>query len=114
MAPRLVREGKEIRETPREILAPFKRPPVVEGKRIDFHGKPIAVFEVEGELYGIDAVCPHEGGPLDEGLVEKGCVTCPLHNYCFNLKSGLCLNEPSLKVETYQVEKDGDRYTVKP
>jgi nitrite reductase/ring-hydroxylating ferredoxin subunit len=110
MAPRLVRESKTLREAPREIP---KGPVVVGGKRIESEGKAIAVFEVEEDLHAIDAVCPHEGGPLDQGVVENGCVTCPWHNYKFNLKTGACVNEPNFKVETYAVEREGEGFRIR-
>jgi nitrite reductase/ring-hydroxylating ferredoxin subunit len=113
MAPRLVREGKALREAPREIADPNAPPPVMGGKRVEIDGKPVAVFEMGGEIQAIDAVCPHEGGPLEQGMVEKGCVTCPWHNYRFILKSGICVNEPSYRVNTYPVQQVGDTLVLK-
>lgn len=113
MAPRLVREGKALREAPREIADPNAAAPVMGGKRVEIDGKPIAVFEVGGEQLAVDAVCPHEGGPLEQGVVEKGCVTCPWHNYRFNLKSGICVNEPTYRVNTYPVQQVGDTLVLK-
>ena len=113
MAPRLVREGKALREAPREITDPNAPAPVVGGKRIVLDGKPVAVFEVEGNFFAIDAVCPHEGGPLEQGTVEKGCVTCPWHGYRFNLKTGACVNEPAYRVNSYRVEREGEELVVK-
>ncbi|MBI3541132.1 MAG: nitrite reductase (NAD(P)H) small subunit, partial [Deltaproteobacteria bacterium] len=114
MVPHLVRTGrKALRETPREIGDSNSPPPVIGGQKVLVDGKSIAVFEVGTELYGVDAVCPHEGGPLEQGVVEKGCVTCPWHNYKFNLKTGICVNEPSLKVATYPVEKTDAGLVIK-
>jgi hypothetical protein len=42
----------------------------------------------------IAAVCPHLGGPLAEGTVEDGCVTCPWHGYRFDLRTGRCVSGP--------------------
>ena len=112
MVPRLVREGKVLREAPREVVDPNAPPPVVGGKRVMVDGKPVALFEVQGNLYAVDAVCPHEGGPLEQGVVEQGCVTCPWHSYKFNLKSGGCLNEPTLRISTYRVVKEGEGVRV--
>ncbi len=110
MVPRLVRAGKALRETAREVST---GPVVTGGKRIEVDGKPIAVFEVAGDLHGIDAVCPHEGGPLEQGVVEGGCVTCPWHQYRFNLKTGVCVTEPAFKVATYPMEKRDGNLVVK-
>lgn len=113
MVPRLVRSGKErLREAPPEFLNASPPQPALGGKRVEIDGKTVAVFEENGKCYGIDAICPHEGGPLDEGSLAEGCVTCPLHNYKFNLKNGRCLTDPSLKVDTYRVKKDGANFSV--
>ncbi len=113
MAPRLVRERKALREATREIVDPKAPPPVVGGKRVIVEGKPVAVFESGENLYAFDAVCPHEGGPLEQGTLEHECVTCPWHNYKFNLKTGVCVNEPTLHVKTYPVVREGESYVLK-
>jgi len=48
----------------------------------------IAFFNVAGELFAVDDVCPHFAGPLHEGHVEGETVTCPLHGWCFSLRDG--------------------------
>jgi nitrite reductase (NADH) small subunit len=35
--------------------------------------------------------CPHKGGPLSEGIVHGHAVTCPLHNWVFDLETGMAL-----------------------
>ena len=49
----------------------------------------------------MDAECPHAGGPLAEGTIENGCVTCPWHDYSFELASGRCHSDPDLEARTY-------------
>ena len=52
-------------------------------------GMTIALFRtVEDEVYAIEDKCPHRGGPLSQGIVHDGCVTCPLHNWVISLKTG--------------------------
>jgi len=67
-------------------------------------GKQLALFlHADGRIFAVDAECPHAGGPLDEGSV-KGCeVTCPLHDYKFDLISGRCSTDPGLSLRTYPV-----------
>ena len=48
----------------------------------------IAVFNVAGEIFAIDDVCPHFAGSLAEGLVDGETVACPLHGWCFDLRDG--------------------------
>ncbi|HZP46185.1 MAG TPA: Rieske (2Fe-2S) protein [Candidatus Binataceae bacterium] len=49
----------------------------------------IALFRLRnGEIYALDAVCPHREGPLAEGVIGNGTVVCPLHGYRFSLRDG--------------------------
>jgi nitrite reductase/ring-hydroxylating ferredoxin subunit len=56
--------------------------------RVEFGGAPFRLVLVAGELLAHAAICPHWLGPLDEGEVEDGCVTCPWHGYRFDVESG--------------------------
>jgi nitrite reductase (NADH) small subunit len=48
----------------------------------------VALFNVNGEFFALDGVCPHQGGPLAEGEL-KGCVvTCPWHSWPFDVRTG--------------------------
>jgi len=48
----------------------------------------IALFNVDGRFYAIENACPHQGGPMAEGWVADGCVTCPWHAWTFELATG--------------------------
>ena len=48
----------------------------------------IALFNVAGEFYAIDGVCPHQGGPLAEGALTGCIVTCPWHGWQFDVTTG--------------------------
>lgn len=49
----------------------------------------VAVFRTGDDRYfGLDDRCPHRGGPLSEGIVHGGAVTCPLHGWVIDLESG--------------------------
>lgn len=49
----------------------------------------IAVFRTgDNHFYAIDDRCPHQGGPLSQGIVHGAAVTCPLHNFVIALDSG--------------------------
>ena len=67
-------------------------------------GKQLALFRhADGRIFAVDAECPHAGGPLDEGTVKNCEVTCPLHDYRFDLVSGRCSTDPGLTLQTYPV-----------
>ena len=49
----------------------------------------IALFRaLDGAVFAVDDRCPHKGGRLSQGIVHGHAVTCPLHNWVFDLQSG--------------------------
>jgi nitrite reductase (NADH) small subunit len=49
----------------------------------------IAVFRTaKDEVFALEDKCPHKNGPLSQGIVHDGCVTCPLHNWVISLETG--------------------------
>jgi len=63
---------------------------------------------VDGNFQALDDTCPHRGGPLSEGFVEEGVVTCPWHGWQFQLASGECLTDPNTCQTKYEVKVEGD------
>ena len=68
----------------------------------------LAVFRSSGVLYALDGMCAHQGGPLAEGTVQAGCVTCPWHGWQYELATGIqTINRQPLQ-QTFPVrEIDG-------
>jgi methionine sulfoxide reductase heme-binding subunit len=64
----------------------------------------IAVYKHENKLYAIHNVCKHQGGPLGEGKIIDGCITCPWHGYQYLPHNGQ--SPPPFKeaVSTYDVK----------
>jgi nitrite reductase/ring-hydroxylating ferredoxin subunit len=56
--------------------------------RVEVDGMLVAVFNVEGRLYGLEAQCGHRKGPLDQGTISGTAVKCPWHGAQFELESG--------------------------
>jgi ferredoxin-nitrite reductase len=82
------------------------------GEAGSHEGEEMAVFRSNGQLYGVQNICPHEGGQLCKGWIEDGEVVCPLHGYKFNLKTGSCSTDPNLKVKVFKLIVQGDQFTV--
>jgi nitrite reductase (NADH) small subunit len=81
--------------------------PLWEGRRVTLDGERIAIFRTEEGVHAVAAECPHAGGPLQDGLVADGCVTCPLHGWRFDLRSGEQIGGAA-GLRTYEVvERDG-------
>ncbi|MDA1137334.1 MAG: Rieske 2Fe-2S domain-containing protein [Planctomycetota bacterium] len=57
-------------------------------KVCEINRRHVAVYNVEGKHHAIDDYCPHAGGSLSDGWVEKNCAVCPLHGYEFSLENG--------------------------
>lgn len=80
-----------------------------------------------GSLHGIRNRCPHQGGPLCLGTVRERIVgapglyelggrsvlRCPWHGWEFDLETGRCLDEPSLRAAVYMVRVDGGRVLIR-
>ena len=57
----------------------------------------VAVFRTgAAQVFAASNACPHKGGPLSEGIVHGTRVTCPLHNWVFDLETGTALGEEAL------------------
>lgn len=70
----------------------------------------IAVFRTaEDEVFATSDRCPHKGGPLSEGIVHGTSVTCPLHNWVFDLNSGEAQGADEGKIDTYAIRIENGR-----
>lgn len=74
---------------------------------VDVNGQAIALFNLDGTFHAIDNTCAHRGGPLGEGDVEGETVVCPWHTWQYSIKTGVCVNNPSACVKTYEVKVEG-------
>jgi nitrite reductase/ring-hydroxylating ferredoxin subunit len=78
-------------------------------------GRSYSVFAVNGGLEVTDAQCPHHGGPLAEGVIRDGVVTCPWHWYSFELRSGECRTAAGYRLRKYPVvSRNGRLYAELP
>ena len=73
-------------------------------------GEDIAIFNAGEEFYAINNTCPHQGGPLNEGVLEDNLITCPWHGWQYDLKSGCPIITPNLR--TYPLRRDGDTLQI--
>ena len=60
-----------------------------QGKRFIVDDIEVAVFKIDGEVFALSNICPHQHTALIyDGFVEDGCVVCPAHGWMFDLKTG--------------------------
>ena len=64
-------------------------------------GERIAVFRQGNQIGAISNVCRHQGGPLGEGRILDGCVTCPWHGFQYRLEDGCSPPPFTEKISTY-------------
>ena len=57
-------------------------------------------------------VCPHKQGPLNEGIVHGTKVTCPLHNWVFDLETGKALGADEGRIETFAARVEDGRVLI--
>ena len=75
---------------------------------VSFNKEVVALFRRDDEVFAVGDECPHQGGSLAEGWVDGDIVTCPLHGWEFDLRSGACMTIPGEKVSRYAVTVEGD------
>lgn len=81
------------------------------GLAVTVAGREIALFRVDGAVYAIDGACPHAGGPLAQGEIKAGIVTCPWHGWTFHACSGCSLKPAGNDVDSYPVKvEEGSIY----
>ncbi len=68
----------------------------------------LALFNVEGTVYALDGVCPHQGGPLGQGELCGSIVTCPWHGWQFDVTSGQHQLNPRIAQPRYDVRVEDD------
>jgi nitrite reductase/ring-hydroxylating ferredoxin subunit/DMSO/TMAO reductase YedYZ heme-binding membrane subunit len=77
-------------------------------------GERVAVFRHQGRVSAISNVCQHQNGPLGEGKIIDGCVTCPWHGYQYEPATGASPPPFEEKVPTFRTRIVGDRVFVDP
>lgn len=77
-------------------------------------GERVAIFRHDGKLSCVSNVCRHQMGPLGEGRIVDGCITCPWHGYQYHPESGTSPPPFTEKVETFDVRLAGNRVLVHP
>lgn len=74
----------------------------------------IAIFRNGGSISAVTNVCAHQGGPLGEGKIVDGCITCPWHGYQYRAEDGCSPPPFTEKIHTYQVRVRGSRVMLNP
>ncbi len=73
-----------------------------------------AIFKYDGKLSAVSNVCKHQNGPLGEGKIVDGCITCPWHGYQYQPHDGCAPPPFTEKIATYKLKLDGDKIYINP
>lgn len=75
-------------------------------------GEAIVLVKAGGEVCAVGAACTHYGGPLAEGIVERGTIRCPWHHARFDLRTGAAERPGRDPIPCYGIEQQGGRVRV--
>jgi len=77
-------------------------------------GERIAVFRYDGKVSCVSSVCQHQNGPLAEGRIVDGCITCPWHGYQYRPENGTSPPPFTERIPTFNVQLRDGRVLVDP
>jgi nitrite reductase/ring-hydroxylating ferredoxin subunit len=83
-------------------------------KTVLINGENIAIFRHGGKLSAVSNLCRHQNGPLGEGRIIDGCITCPWHGYQYYPQNGQSPPPFTEKIGTYAVRCVGASVWVDP
>lgn len=72
-------------------------------------GEPLALCRTTEGVFALDGACPHAGGPLGDGTLDGHTLTCPYHGWAFDITTGACAMDESLRANARPVDvRDGE------
>ncbi len=89
------------------ICSQSELPPVGQVRECLVGSRAFCVANVDGTIAVLDGECPHQGGPLGEGVIEAGRVVCPWHSFAYDVHTGATPQDPELKVQVFEAKVEG-------
>ena len=90
---------------------------IPEGQGIVVHlrdADPVAIFRDGGRLSAVTNLCAHQNGPLGEGRVIDGCITCPWHGFQYRVADGCAPPPYTEKLPTYRLRVEDGKVLLDP
>jgi nitrite reductase (NADH) small subunit len=75
-------------------------------------GGAVALVRIGGQVFAVDNACPHRGGELGHGDLQGHHLYCPLHAWCFDVRTGEAFFPAGAKVPRFEVREVGGRVLV--
>jgi nitrite reductase (NADH) small subunit len=85
-----------------------------EGEVCEMAGGALCVTRVGGVISVLDNYCPHNEGPLGQGMIEDGKVVCPYHGWAFDVKTGVTDQSTQLKARVFESVIQNGELLVRP
>ncbi len=103
-----------LRENGFRQICPVGEIPENRGKTVFVEGENIAIFKYDDHISAVNNICKHQMGPLGEGKVIDGCITCPWHGYQYHPENGQSPAPFDEKVTTYETRIANGHIWVNP
>ena len=81
--------------------------PLLTPTLVTVNGEDVVLDRRSDEIFAIGNECPHQGGNLCDGWIEGDILSCPLHGWEFDLRTGVCMTIPGERASRYAVSVDG-------
>lgn len=98
--------------TPVKIGVTLDLPEPGKVKEFMASGRMLCVANLDGEIYAMDNICLHWGGPLGRGVIHQGKVVCPWHGWCFDPKTGEGPPKAKGRLEVFKVRIEEEEVFV--
>ena len=81
---------------------------------VEIDDRLVVVLHVSGEVFAIDDVCTHDGGPLGEGELDDHTIACPRHGAKFDIRTGAAVTMPATRpTKVHGVKVEGGEVFVR-
>ena len=87
--------------------------PLGVGREVLVGRRHIAIFRLDEGIFAIDNLCLHQAGPLCDGTVEAGVVTCPWHGWSYDIRTGILVQDGKMGVACHPTRVVGDVVQVR-
>lgn len=111
---RIDRRRVEVEQDGFVEVCPVEKIPEKRAVVVPLGGERVAVFRYDGKISALSNVCQHQNGPLGEGKIIDGCVTCPWHGYQYLPDSGASPPPFTEKVPTFRTRVVDGKVFVHP
>ncbi|HIJ95378.1 MAG TPA: Rieske 2Fe-2S domain-containing protein [Desulfuromonadales bacterium] len=77
-------------------------------KAVSVSGREILLINLKGTFFAVENDCPHQGSPMNAGVVKDDYISCPRHGYRYKLRDGRCVEHPDYQLQVFPVQVVGD------